>query len=264
MKTNEQIKMMLTHIAHEAVGQKNARSFANYAIESGLLPILEDKLNYVDNSGILDDQWNTCLDKLGKRIESLEGDTISNLNSIYNIEGVPTDHSKTSRGIFVEVNKNILSNEKKFLSVFGPHIKNLNELVKEEFVFKGNDKERQEVICSSKFGWLEIGASCDHAQLKNKFYRYLLGMMIPVQFKEKLSSTTMRQDRAHEGIYRSPEMSFKDGRYVLFLSFRYQIGVHSDSELLGEPLFRMKDQILNEIAFNWSKHSIRPGITSFR
>lgn len=269
-ETKEKLITLLIHIAHESVGHKNSKDSANHAVETGLLPILEDNLLGMtsdEDSGILNSEWEGCLKKLGDRkaLEALGEDDISNLNTFYNLEEVPMVYSKCKRGVFVEITEDILSDPDKLSSTFGKHADGLSGLVKEEFVFKGKTNKRAEIIDASIFGWLEIGASCDHAQLKNKLYRYLFGMLIPVEYKDYLySESNDIKDRAHEGVYRSPVLKYKDKNYILFFSFRYQVGVYPDSELLGIPRFRMKEQILNEIVFRWSKYCIRPGITSFR
>lgn len=124
------------------------------------------------------------------------------------------------------------------------------------------NKARENII----FGWLEVGAACDHAQKKNRLHRYLLSALIPSEFLEMIckKSEDGVSRKAHGGMYRSPLLLYKGEQYVLLASFRYTTGLHIDSDVLDKPMFRLKEQIINEIAFAWSQHSIRPGITSFR
>ena len=271
-ETRKRLITLITHIAHEAVGNKNSKTAPNHAVETGLLPILEDNLldmTSADSVGRLNDEWASCLSKLGNPagLESLSEEDTSRLNSFYNLEELPDTYSKCKRGVFVNSAYTDLTDHQKFLKTFGAHTEGfgLSDLVREEFVFKANTDERNAVISASMYGWLEIGAACDHAQLKNKLHRYLFGMLIPAEFQSYLYDGSRNlKDRAHAGIYRSPILRYREKPYILFLSFRYQIGVHPGSDLLGVSLFRMKDHIMNEITFNWSKYSIRPGITSFR
>lgn len=270
-ETKKKFITLLTCIAHESVGRENSVDSANHAVEAGLLPILEDNLLGMtsdEDHESLNSEWRECLEELGVKesemTNSLSEDDISNLNAFYNLEKASDVHSKCQRGIFVSVADNLLSDPVIFSSAFGSHADNLKNMANKEFLFKGDETQRNEIVENSTYGWLEIGAACDHAQLNNKLHRYLFGMLVSAKFKDLLYIRRQRKERAHDGIYKSPLIKYQDNNYFLLLSARYQIGVHPESELLGTPLFRMKEQILNEIAFHWSKHSIRPGFTSFR
>ncbi len=269
-ETRSKFSDLITHISHQSVGHKNAQNSINHSIETGLLPIIEDRLVALSTDEEvegLDERWGACLEHIGKPsdLQGLSEDEIAILNSFYNIEEVPEDFSMTKRGVFSQVAENIFTESDKFEGVFGKHEEGLLSIVKDEFVVRSKKSVINELIDSSLFGWLEVGAACDHAQVKNKLHRYLFGMLIPEKYSDYLYKDDRDiKDRVHEGIYRSPTLRYKDENYVIFFSFRYQIGAHGDNEALGKPLFRMRDHLVSEIAFTWSKHSIRPGITSFR
>lgn len=271
-ETREKLTNLLTHIAHASIGHQNAKDTPNHSIETGLMPILEDNLlSMASDLDVvrLNDDWKACLNKLGdrKNLQTLEQDDISNLNAFYNIAELPEGFSKLKRGVFVRLSETVNTDDGKFKSQFGRSHKTL---MTEEFLFNNNvggkvrgpryrEKARQETI----LGWLEISAACDHAQLKNRLHKYILSALVPSNYLKLVSDSKIKKIKAHEGIYRSPIFRYKDKNYVLLVSFRYVAGLHGDSDVLDKPILRLKEQIINEIAFAWSKHSIRPGITSF-
>jgi len=208
--------------------------------------------------------------KLGDRetIDSLSEKDISSLNTFYNLEEVPEEYPKCKRGVFVTLSGGVVDDQDSFDSLFGKD-NTCKKLVTEEFLFNtkaGNKKFRNEAREKIILGWLEVGAACDHAQRKNRLHRYLFSALVPSEYLEMVcdNSESKMSLKAHDGIYRSPLFQYKKEQYVLLASFRYTSGLHSDSHVLDKPIFRLKEQIINEIAFAWSKHSIRPGITSFR
>lgn len=274
--TNEKLITLLTHVAHESVGHKNAKNTANHAVEAGLLPILEDRLLGMTSEGevgTLNDEWAGCLKKLGsgKDLEALTEEDIANLNTFYNLEEVPSTYSKIKRGVFVRLKEpscKPMISARFFSRIFGKG-NSYNNLITEEFLFntEARDKKfRDEARKNLILGWLEIGATCDHDQQKNRLHRFLLSALVPLEYSEmtcKKRESGMSLT-AHEGIYRSPVLQYQGKQYIMLISFRYTTGLHKDSCILDEPLFRLKEQIINAVAFAWSKHSIRPGITSFR
>lgn len=272
-ETKKKLITLVTHIAHESVGHKNSKDSANHAVETGLLPILEDNLLGMtsdEDSDSLNEKWGKCLEKLGdtRTIDALSKEDISGLNTFYNLEEVPEGYPKCKRGVFVTLSGGVVDDQNSFDSLFGKD-NTCKKLVTEEFLFNTNvrDKKfRKEARKKIILGWLEVGAACDHAQHKNRLHRYLFSALVPSKYLEMVcdNSKSKMSLKAHDGIYRSPLFQYKKEQYVLLASFRYTSGLHSDSYVLDKPIFRLKEQIINEIAFAWSKHSIRPGITSFR
>jgi hypothetical protein len=268
------IANVLTHIAHEAVGQINAAVEPNLAIEVGLLPVLEDRLTALSkaNPSALDAEWQRCLPHINVRTPPpLVPSDVAILNAFYHVDERVEMIQKTTRGAIVSIPSEVLSKGNISEQVFGKE-NSLYKIMETEFLLKGSEEDRQRAADQTILGWLEIGSVCDHAQKKHKLHRYLLAALIPIEY-EGLTIITeekdkgvkkIKSDRRHDAIYRFPVLAYKGNQYVLKVSFRYQIGAHTDSEVLGEPLFRIKAQILNEVAFRWGQHSIRPGITSFK
>jgi hypothetical protein len=281
--THGNLCTLLTHIAHQAVGNENVFDEPNQAIEIGLLPVLEDRLSFVSKGppNEIDDKWRASLLNLGKNektgLPTLSSIECSKLNTFYNIDSQIKGASKTGRGIFLSVSDNLFGAKRKLSlkkgsmkisrfsnwrvndkknEIFGNY--DYPKIIQEEFAFFGNELEKKQTVSDTVLGWLEIGAICDHAQRKNRMHRYLLGALTSVDDVKKIS-----ENLKHEGIYRFPDIQLSGKRYIFQISFRFHMSAHADSKQLGNPIFRVKDQILNEVMFKWSNYSVRPGITGF-
>lgn len=277
--THENLCKLLTHIAHEAVGIDNVLKKPNHAIESGLLSVLGDRLasySYKSNKK-LDEMWVKSLSNLGVKnvLPALTDFECSRLNTFYNIDEKIRDSSKTERGVFLSVPDDLFSNKprvrvkrvgekfkswpdkkKKKMCFFGEF--DSSKILKEEFSF-GKQPLQEHIINNTRFGWLEIGAVCDHAQRKNRMHKYILGALTLAP--EDMST---KGNVKHNGVRKLPDVLLDGERYIFQISFRYHISGHSNSKQLGKPMFRVKDSLLNEILFNWSNQSVRPGITEFK
>lgn len=270
-KTSENFSQIISHIAHESVGKKNVVSNTNFAIESGLLPVIEDRLLRIQwgQEEDLNTAWETCLPNLGRNLKLLSEKASTGLNSFYSIEELSSEHPSDSRGVFVKIPNDFLEDTAKCAGLFGSEYC-ISDVIKNEFLINNKpalSEVRDAAIEELSIGWLEIGAACDHAQSKNRLQRYILGALIPFDYEElckcEISGGAYRYS-AHDGIYRHQVISYNGNPHILILSYRYTIGAHGDSEFFGDTLFRVKDKLLNSISFNWSNFTIRPGTTHFR
>lgn len=277
----DKLKNILSKIGNEAVGQKNAKEIPNLAVDLGLAPVLQDRLNLISKENNL---WSLALLDIGNKI-NLEEETKSQLNSFFHSELVVEDYPKNNKGVFVELEERLINDKdhrEKFERKIGIEIESL---LCEEFItphpnIEGKTKDERAVFkqdaCNSvTLGFIEISADCDQAQGKVKLNRYLLAALIPIKYKD---ATIFNRGgghtsyTSHEGIYRAPELCIDGEKYILKLSFKYQFGTVPTSNVhgieysnswLSKPKFRLKEQILNEIIFKCSQYASRPGITGF-
>ncbi|WP_420588315.1 hypothetical protein [Bacterioplanoides sp.] len=267
-KQGEAFDMLMSAIANESLGAKNALEEPSVAVESGLFPIVEDHLRSQKNNVSL---WKDALTKVGGRI-SLDQEIKSTLNTFYSVEEVEDNFSRDSRGVFLELNLSYLSdkdNLEKFQKRFG---NNITDIVNQEFIRPIGKKSKQEDKdnYSASFqncvvGFLESSAACDYAQRKVKLPRYILGILIPEELKSfarfKFQDT---YKEAHDGIYRLPIVNYKGKPYILKFSFKYQVGAQpEDHKWFGRPLLRLRDQVIASINSRNANYSSRLGVMSF-
>ena len=267
-KQNEAFDKLMSAIANESLGVKNALEEPSVAVEAGLLPILEDHLR---SQKINVSLWKDALTEVGKRIH-LDQKIKSTLNTFYSVEEVEDSFGRDSRGVFLELNKDYLGNKdnlEKFQKRFGCDIVGI---INQEFICQLNKRAKpegkqryNELFENCVVGFLESSAACDYAQRKVKLPRYILGILIPEGLKS--FARFKFQDvykEAHEGIYRLPIVNYKGQPYILKFSFKYQVGAQpEDHKWFGSPLFRLRDQVMASINSNNANYSSRLGIMSF-
>lgn len=263
----DELRKILAVIGNEAIGIKNAGDNPAFAMDTGLMPVLEDQVRSMSLG--FGDKWLGAIPEIGKR-QNIDDSVKSKLNTFFHIEEVKEDFPKDCRGVFVSLNTDYLQTNKnlgKFQKRIGRPVK---ALVHEEFLPKVDDpsqkKLRKDARAEITLGFLEISPACDFAQRKTRFPRYILGALIPEEFEELTSwgSPQGVKDRAHEGIRRLPKIEVKGKTYVVKFSFKYQFGAQPyDNQWFGASLFRVRDQILSDITFNCSQYASRPGVISF-
>ncbi|MGC1149343.1 hypothetical protein WKH63_18425 [Pantoea agglomerans] len=261
---SEKIMNVLALIANETLGHQNAAQYPSKSVDLGLLPVLSDSLQNIESG-----TWDRSITKIGEKT-NVDDEMKAKLNSFYHIEITQDAHSKSQRGVFLPINENYASNKEnidKMCSKLG--VENFNEILASEFInFEriGN----QDILKNLKIGFVELSAECDHAQKKIKLHRYVISALIPEILSEHCKFG--RRITKHDGIYRLPTFEFNGSKFFLMLSFKYQIGtkdiflINSENiehKWFGNPLFRLRDQILSDISFKCSQYSSRPGIVSF-
>ncbi|HAS6345512.1 TPA: hypothetical protein I7243_19620 [Vibrio vulnificus] len=262
--TTDKLKTMLAVIGNETLGTKNAKEEPEVAIELGLEPVLHDHIQsmheHIDRS-----IWLDAASGIGTK-QSAANDVKAHLNSFYHIEELDDEHPKNKRGTWIEFSPSYLAdsaNEPKIIKNLGRKIKTL---LNEEFLDceQGTKVTRGDAHAATKLGLLELSAECDQAQRKTKLNRYFLSAMIPVEFESFTFFKSGKNDTAHSGIYRLPNVVVKGQEYIVKVSFMYQVGAIPEfNKWLGTPVFRLKDQILSDISFKASQHAARPGIIRF-
>jgi len=275
----EQFMKALALLGNEAIGIKNAAEMPSLAVDLGLSPLLQDQLHI---SNIDKNLWGTAIPALGKR-QQLDDSIKSALNTYCHIEEVNSDFPKDCRGVFVNIKNENLEITEKLHKLEDRLGNDLESIIHEEFISRSkcgkssSDAKafRKEAIDSIKLGFVELSAACDQAQRKTKLHQYLLAALIPEKYSELTQFKNSKgevQDYSHIGIYRLPKILIGNEIYILKLSFKYQIGTKVSSSVsgrnyknswFGEPLFRLKDQILSDISFKCAQYSSRPGIIRF-
>ena len=258
------LQTMLAVIGNEAIGQKNAKDDPEVAIELGLEPVLHDHIraNYerIDRA-----VWLKAAKGIGTRLNA-EHEIKAHLNSFYHIEEVSRDAAKNKRGTWVELAYSYFDTTDNSTKIKQNLGKELKSILHEEFLDsnQGSTAERVAARNGTKLGFIEVSAECDQAQRKTKLHRYFLSALIPVQYAKFTYFRDAKNDTAHAGIYRLPNLIVNGNEYIVKISYMYPIGAIPDfNKWLGQPLFRLKDQILADISFKISQHTARPGIIRF-
>jgi len=236
------------------------------AFEHGLLPLLEDYL--FDDNASASATWNIINGMTGHTPEN----ATSRLNSCFLVDDDVVGQTCTSRGVFSQ-----LSLKERQWSRFFNQTKNF--ISKEFMDLKrgggGQAVQAQRDVALSKAIWgvVEIGAACDHANCKNHMPRHVLALMLPDEYR-KTVAYVRGHDRDknaiyglgnHEGCVEYGPFRYMEKDWHIALNFRYLRGfTTAEGRVLGEPVLRLRNQVVNEIGFKESAFHARPGIISFR
>jgi hypothetical protein len=265
-ETTDKLKTMLAVIGNETLGVKNAKDEPEVAIELGLEPVLHDHIQsmyeHIERS-----IWLDASSGIGTRLapESYR-DVKAHLNSFYHIEELTADAPKNKRGTWIEFDKEYIETESNLPKIQNNLGRNIKTLLNEEFLDcnQGTSAARKVAHGATKLGFIELSAECDQAQRKTKLHRYFLSAMIPIEHECFTIFRNGKDDTAHTGIYRLPNVVVNGQEYIVKVSFMYQVGAIPDfNKWLGKPVFRLKEQILADISFKASQHATRPGIIRF-
>jgi hypothetical protein len=263
-ETTTNLQKMLAVIGNETIGIKNAKEEPEVAIELGLEPVLYDHIqaNYESIDRAI---WLDVAEGIGSRL-SAEKSVKAFLNSFYHVEELAEGSPKNKRGSWIELNHDYFGDTKNKAKIQQNLGRNIKTLINEEFLdsSQGTSATRADAHKATKLGFLELSAECDQAQRKTKLNKYFLSAMIPLEFEKFTKFRKGVSDTKHAGIYRVPNVMINGKEYIVKVSFLYHVGSIPDvSKWLGEPLFRLKNQILSDISFKASQHATRPGIIRF-
>jgi len=266
---NEGLAGILHSIACAAAGKPNVDGNQAQAIEEGLLPLLEDRLLRLGDSEGYSALWKEVF-TISSREEYSE--RLAELNRHYLIDQGSV-LKKTDRGVWTPL-EDSHSNDAEIKKLFG--IKSKKGLLSDFIGFPSDfdDPLKETIRNSVRIGFLEISPECDHAQKKITLYRFALCVLIPAAHKSftffppatSVSENNLLEARSptkHQAIYRFPPVEIGGVETIIEANFRFILGLPEGSSILGKPEFRVRRQVLNEIAYRCSQYLARPGIISF-
>jgi len=163
------------------------------------------------------------------------------INNVFHLEELAKRAEKTARGSVVKLNLE----ERHFNDNFGY---SKNGILQKFFLPIEENIE-------SEFVLIEISASCDYIQNKERLFKYILGVKSFVVEKNKYKSNS-------DSLFFFPTF-YKDREYRLVFNFHFILSLPRNSGLLGEPLIRIKSELLNHFSLNYSQYISRSGIIQF-
>lgn len=104
---------------------------------------------------------------------------------------------------------------------------------------------------------LETQAACDHSNNKAGLHRYVLALEVPADLATGLSI------KGGDSFYKTPIFVAETKKKRLLLNFRYVFGVTPAEVADVKPVFRLRDQLLQEILFRLASYGSRPGIANY-
>jgi hypothetical protein len=240
---DRELGRLLCRLAVEAVGEAHVERDRFQAVNGTLLPILADRIAFLEGRPADERVWRGAFGPEDIRRE-LKAEEAARLNRLLQIaEGEGT--SSSDRGAVIGLPP---SHAAKFENRFGTKAK---ELASEQFACKDY------ADTDGRFRWIlvQIQAACDFAQQQPGPLPYLLGLEMPFESKSK--------GTAPGALWISPPVAIGGKTRLLVVNSRFQVSLSRGEAKKSPVLFRVREALLNDLAYRFHSYGARPGIISF-
>ncbi len=240
---NKEIGKLLAGFAAAAVGGEHVEKDRFRAVNEALLPILADRIASMRSQEADNELWRVAFDKSDVGHDpSL--DEAAKLNRLLHIEPAANADKGDERGAVIPLPEEFSGDE--FETVFG-----LTQETAARKQFWGKDGGSQPC-------WVlvQTQAACDYAQMQPGPLPFHLGLCLP--------ASKARNDKRPAALWSSPHFKFNGENCLLHVSARFQISLPNEKAAEIKPLFRLREQLLNDLIYRLHSYGARPGIISFR
>ena len=262
---------LLAYLACEAVGVDEARTDLTKALDSALLPLLEDQLALMGSQPAPSAE---DVQRLIDRVSAKDGPprptsiAVSHLNASYLIEETSQgDGSRMwDRGMVYELSP-VHINSGPFVRAFG-HIDSM--LIRQEFATRDLDDEELRL---ARLHVVELGPECDHVQGKMVTHRFLLALLFPASLLGAFTGKAKGKPSGGAPRYRNESVldigeivmrDSPDTTWHLLISCRSFMTLAARTEVEGRCRFRLRRALLEEVVHRYVTHARRPGVIRFR
>jgi hypothetical protein len=257
---------LLAFLAAEAVGPEVAPRNIDAALDSALLPILEDQLSFVGGTSatpISETHPLRIALSVIPRPPRPDGISVARLNASYLIDeaGAASPRGEFERGMVIQLPGSFI-NSGLFIRQFG---KERSDLVRAEFLLKDKAKAAtSEQIGKLTLHVVELGPECDHVQGKVSTHRYLLALLIPSALIGLCKTKSGGLNNA--SVIDAGLMAFKKTpleEFHLLISTRCYMTLAPGFALGGLCRFRLRRLSIEEVVHHYTTHARRPGVMRF-
>ena len=243
---HEEFGSLLQTLAKAAVGKKNVAPSPFHAVNASLLPILADRLVASQLSEADNQLWGTALEGSGAR-KDLDPATAASLNQLLHFAMPPEPIRGDERGAVIALPEQYRGCE--FNATFG--LDTSTAAVKQ---FACCELEDGETV--GKWVLVQCQAACDYAQKRPGSIPFHLGLLLPDEKRSK-------KRKPPDALWQSPCFDFEDERYLLHVNARFSLSLPRGLAEAGQPVFRLREQLLNQLIHRVHCYGLRPGIISF-
>lgn len=241
---SQEISRLLASLAVAAVGEEHVEEDRFRAVNEALLPILADRIASMRSAKNNKELWEAAFET-GTR-EKLSSSEAAKLNRLLHIATRTNSSLWFERGSVIPLPDRFSGS--KFQKTFG--LKQ-EEAAEKQFGCKGFSEK------CDRFRWVLVQsqAACDYAQMRKGPFPFHLGLCLPV-------STALKRGLP-AALWPSPCFEFNDETF-LHVNASFQIALSPTTRLKEKPLFRLREQLLNDMIYRLHSHGARPGIISLR
>lgn len=240
----QEVGRLLAQLAVAAAGEGRVGEDRFHAVNEALLPILADHIASLRLRPEDKQTWKAAFTKTDIE-EALSIEEAAKLNSRIHIDSTKADQG-AERGVVIAL-PDKLSDE--FEQNFGiPQ----EDAAKELFHCKNfveNDDRFHWVLVQSQ-------AACDYALKRPGPLPYYLGLEIAEKFKKK--------GNVPDALWISPSFESEDNCFHLRVNALFQISLPPEVANKEKPLYRLREQLLNDLIYQVHSYNARPGKIEFR
>ena len=241
-----EVGRLLKNLAIQAVGSGHVEENRFRAVNDALLSILADQIASMRSRAVDDGLWQDALE--GQDAErGLTSDEAARLNRLLHIAPCTPDDDGSERGAVIALPEEFLGEA--FAATFD---------VAPEEAAENQFRRRRSDDDGDQFCWVlvQTQAACDYAQNQPGPLPFHLGLCLP--------SSSVRSGTPPAALWRSPLFEFENETSFLHVNARFQISLSRGQLKQAQPLFRLREQLLNDLVYNLHGYGARPGIMSFR
>ena len=244
MKSGEEVGRLLMSLAVAAVGEEHAGGDRFRAVNEGLLPILGDRIASMRSREADSELWQAALGQVGARLSL---DEAARLNRLLHIAPLTPDGDRTERGAVIALPEEFSG------EAFAETFDLTPEEAAERQFWRKHPQEN-----ADPFQWVlvQTQAACDYAQTQPGPLPFHLGLRLP--------TLEARSGTPPAALWRSPCFEQDGQAHFLHVSARFQMSLPSRKAEQAQQLFRLREQLLNDLIYQIHGYGARPGIISFR
>ena len=241
-----EVGRLLASLAVATVGEEHADEDRFRAVNEGLLPILDDQIASMRSREKDNVFWQALPDGIDAK-KGLSRDEAARFNRLLHIAPPNSDSDGSGRGAVIDLPKEFSGEAFARTFDFSPEEARVKEFL---------GKQLEEDVVSFRWVLVQTQAACDYAQTRAGPLPFHLGIFV-------LASAVRKNRRPPAALWCSPCFEHNDQIHFLHVNARFQVSLPSGKAKQAPPLFRLREQLLNDLIYQIHGYGARPGIISF-
>lgn len=242
---SEEAGRLLTSLAVAAVGKDHVAEDRFRAVNEGLLPILGDRIASMRSRGADGELWQAALGEVDTG-RGLSQDEAARFNRLLHIAS-SADGDGAERGAVIALPE-VFSGEA-FAEMFDL---TPEEAAEKQFLCKQPEQD----VAPLHWVLVQTQAACDYAQARPGPLPFHLGLCLP--------ASRARRRSVPAALWCSPCFEHDRQAHFLHVNARFQVSLPDGKARQAAPIFRLREQLLNDLIYQIHGYGARPGIISFR
>ena len=240
---NEELGRLLASLAAASVGRGHVEEDRFRAVNEALLPILADRMAVLRSREHERDVWQTAF-KVSDTNRGLTLSEAARLNRLLHIAPSVNGGTWSERGTVIDLPRRFSGS--RFKRTFG-----LEQEVAAQKQFGARNFEGD----SDQLRWVlvQAQAACDYAQTRLALVPFYLGLC--------LRASDVATGKLPASLWTSPCFEL-NGETYLHVNAGFQTSLPPTARISEPPLFRLREQLLNDLTYRLHSHAARPGIIS--